>query len=270
LRFADFNAALNGVTNLETRLGSFLEPVRGERFDTVVCNPPYVISPEQELTYRDGPIRGDRLSEQLVREIPDILETNGIASVLVSWVPKSDDVTAEPVSWAIASSCAAWVFALHHDTPQKASEWWLGDDQVSVERWLRWYAAEGIERLAYGAVVMKRSASRWVDALELPGGPAGPAGDQLERLFTGREHAPQAPVTWAPDVCRDVTREGIRLTFARGLPIQVDLTSDVVPLVEALGRGGTTEAAVAAGPLDPIVGEQIVRRLLELGLLVYR
>ena len=46
LAFAEFNAALNGVANVEFRAGSFFEPVAGERFDLVVCNPPYVISPE--------------------------------------------------------------------------------------------------------------------------------------------------------------------------------------------------------------------------------
>ena len=46
LAFAAFNAALNGVGNIEFREGSLLEPVTGERFDLIVSNPPYVISPE--------------------------------------------------------------------------------------------------------------------------------------------------------------------------------------------------------------------------------
>ena len=49
LAYAAFNAALNGVGNVETRHGSFFEPVEGERFDLVVANPPYVVSPESAL-----------------------------------------------------------------------------------------------------------------------------------------------------------------------------------------------------------------------------
>jgi SAM-dependent methyltransferase len=40
LAFAAFNVAVNGVDNVELRHGSFFEPVLGERFGLVVCNPP--------------------------------------------------------------------------------------------------------------------------------------------------------------------------------------------------------------------------------------
>ena len=47
LELARFNAILNGRDDrIEFRHGSFLEPVAGERFDLVVSNPPYVLSPE--------------------------------------------------------------------------------------------------------------------------------------------------------------------------------------------------------------------------------
>ena len=46
LAYAGLNASLNGCDNIEFRHGSFLDPVAGDRFDLVVSNPPYVISPE--------------------------------------------------------------------------------------------------------------------------------------------------------------------------------------------------------------------------------
>jgi hypothetical protein len=47
LAFAAFNAALNtpAGAELDLRHGSMLEPVAGERFDRVVSNPPFVITP---------------------------------------------------------------------------------------------------------------------------------------------------------------------------------------------------------------------------------
>ena len=54
LAFAAFNAALNGADNIETRAGSFFEPVEGEQFDLVVANPPYVVSPESAYLFRDS------------------------------------------------------------------------------------------------------------------------------------------------------------------------------------------------------------------------
>ena len=54
LNFARFNAHLNGIHNIEWRQGSFFEPVAAEQFDLLVANPPFVISPESSLLYRDG------------------------------------------------------------------------------------------------------------------------------------------------------------------------------------------------------------------------
>src|SRR5206468_7044146 len=44
LAFAAFTLALNGV-RAQLRQGDLLEPVRGEVFDQVVSNPPFVITP---------------------------------------------------------------------------------------------------------------------------------------------------------------------------------------------------------------------------------
>ena len=59
LAYTTLNAALNGLDNVECRLGSFFEPVDGETFDLVTCNAPYVISPETRWIYRDSGFRGD-------------------------------------------------------------------------------------------------------------------------------------------------------------------------------------------------------------------
>ena len=60
LAFTELNAALSGIDNVESRSGSLFEPVAGERFDLIVCNPPFVVSPERRWTYRDGCARGRR------------------------------------------------------------------------------------------------------------------------------------------------------------------------------------------------------------------
>src|SRR5437879_1195044 len=67
LDFTRFNAQLNGLRNVEGRQGDLFEPVAGLRFDLIVCNPPYVISPESRYTFRDSGRRGDALCEDVVR-----------------------------------------------------------------------------------------------------------------------------------------------------------------------------------------------------------
>src|SRR5207302_3979249 len=65
LEFTQLNARINGVSNIETRLGSLFEPVEGLGFDLILCNPPYVISPESQLLYRDSGMPADSLCRRL-------------------------------------------------------------------------------------------------------------------------------------------------------------------------------------------------------------
>ncbi len=45
MRLARFNALLNGVANVEFAAGDLFEPVAGQAFDLITCNPPFVIGP---------------------------------------------------------------------------------------------------------------------------------------------------------------------------------------------------------------------------------
>ncbi|GAA1130100.1 DUF7059 domain-containing protein [Citricoccus alkalitolerans] len=79
--------------------GDLLEPVAGHRFDLVVSNPPYVITPRSGSepdrftgevgdgisTYRDGGRPGDRLLAELVATLPEHLEPGGMAQMLGNW-----------------------------------------------------------------------------------------------------------------------------------------------------------------------------------------
>ncbi len=59
----------------------------------------------------------------------------------------------------------------------------------SVQEWLDYYERLGIEAIASGAVVLRKrkASSNWVRAIEAPGAPEGPAGDQLLRMFAAQD-----------------------------------------------------------------------------------
>ena len=65
--FCVFNAALNGVTNVEFREGSAFEPVRGERFDLILANPPFFVTPTVRRVYSDNSMELDGFCRMLVR-----------------------------------------------------------------------------------------------------------------------------------------------------------------------------------------------------------
>jgi SAM-dependent methyltransferase len=89
LEIAALNARLNGIDSIEFRLGSLFEPVAGERFDRIVSNPPFVITPRVEgvplYEYRDGGLVGDGIVEAVVRGAAEHLTPGGILQMLGNW-----------------------------------------------------------------------------------------------------------------------------------------------------------------------------------------
>jgi len=195
LAFAEFNAALNGVENVEFRAGSFIEPAAGERFELVACNPPYVISPETALVFRDSGLPGDTVSARLVAELPEHLEEGAFGTILVSWIA-GEDTTLRPRAWLEGHGCDAWIFHTATDDPLKAAAQWnrpldVTPDELArhIDDWLAYYARLGIQAIAYGAIVLRRRSGggNWTRAVELPASRPAAASDHLLRLFAAQE-----------------------------------------------------------------------------------
>lgn len=177
LGYARFNAALAGA-EIDFRRGSLLEPVRGprsdpadaldsldslsaarERYDVVVSNPPFVITPEAARadgvrTYRDGGREGDSLLAELVGELGDVLAPGGRAWMLGNWEIKASDAAPDqslgsasdllsdaaqdrpfdavpdwargPAAW-IRDDLDAWVIQREVLAPPDYAEMWLRD-----------------------------------------------------------------------------------------------------------------------------------------------
>lgn len=65
IRFARFNAQLNGVNNIQVRLGDLYQAIDGQ-FNTILANPPFVPSPTQELGFRDGGTSGEEILARII------------------------------------------------------------------------------------------------------------------------------------------------------------------------------------------------------------
>ncbi len=201
LAFAAFNAALNGIDNVEFRAGSYFEPAGGDRFDLVVCNPPYVISPESSLVFRDSGLPGDTVSAELVAALPSYLEDDGFGTIMVSWIA-GEDATLRPRAWLDGRGCDAWILHTATEEPLRAAASWTGaagtEPEGFAERldaWLEYYSRLGIEAIAYGAVVVHRRTGgrNWIRTAELPPNRLKPASDHLQQLFAAQELLASAP-----------------------------------------------------------------------------
>jgi SAM-dependent methyltransferase len=103
---ARLNAALNGLSNVECRAGDAYEPVRGERFDLVACQPPYVAREETagSTTFLFGGPRGDEVAMRMLGGLRDHLAPGGLAFFMVEWpVVEADPPIDERVVAALAS-----------------------------------------------------------------------------------------------------------------------------------------------------------------------
>ncbi|WP_022873030.1 DUF7059 domain-containing protein [Nesterenkonia alba] len=193
LDFARFNLLLNAPTlgldphRVEDRVelvqGSLLEPVAGRRFDLVVSNPPFVITPRgvqeteaDRYIYRDGGREGDALMSELIAGLPAVLTPGGTVQMLGNWEiqaafrgedaeggenAESVDWWDRPQQWVTEAGLNAWFIQRDHQTPAQYAETWLRD--ASEERdlpayrrryadYLADFASRGVTGIGFGLI----------------------------------------------------------------------------------------------------------------------
>jgi hypothetical protein len=195
LNVASFNAAVNGVTNVEWRLGSLFDAVAGERFDLIFCNPPYVISPDSQFIFRDGGRTGDALCEEIVRRAPEYLNEGGFATVLINWAIRHGEEWSAPLRrWVDGNGCDSWLMmSIAQETVTYAAIWNRSRDRdaytAGIDRWTQYFDELGLQAIGLGAVVLRRatSATTWVRADQLAESVTDPAGAHIERLFAAED-----------------------------------------------------------------------------------
>jgi methyltransferase family protein len=197
LHFGRFNAVLNGIGNVDFREGSVFGPVEGERFDLIVSNPPYVVSPDSEYIFRDSGLPGDTFSEGLVRRMPDFLAEDGLGFVLVEWVHRGgEEWTAAPRRWVDGSGCDALILHYTSSDPLSYAGAWnaeLRRDPAAfasaLDRWVDYDRELGIEQIAWGGIVLRRrTGANWVRVLSPGWSRLGPAAHHIQRLLDAQDY----------------------------------------------------------------------------------
>ncbi|WP_402462671.1 DUF7059 domain-containing protein [Isoptericola aurantiacus] len=181
LEFARFNAALNAPdADVDLRYGSLLEPVSDDRFDLVVSNPPFVITPRTgapgaavtealgAFEYRDGGRAGDDLVRDLITGVGAVLAPGGVAQLLGNWEHRRGEAWTERVgAWLDASGLDGWVIERELLDPAEYAETWIRDGGTTAERepeawgsaygaWLDDFASRDVEAIGFGIVTLRR------------------------------------------------------------------------------------------------------------------
>ena len=140
LEFTAFNVALAGVdsTRVQLRQGNLLEPVAGQRFDLIVSNPPFVITPPSVrqaglplMEYRDA---GGPILPALVRGLEDHLNPDGVAVMLGNWEHREGTSWRTSVNQWIGKSLDAWIIQREVQDPVEYAAMWLRDGGLTPER----------------------------------------------------------------------------------------------------------------------------------------
>lgn len=225
--YAQLNGSLAGL-ELDLRKGNMLEPVAGERFDLIVSNPPFVITPRSAgvplYEYRDGGRSGDEIVSGLVRAVGAHLEPGGIAQFLGNWeVPAGRAWTDVWQEWLADSPLDAWIIQRESQDPAEYAELWARDGGAlpgSAEHdamyaaWLADFSARGVASVGFGVITLQRpltDRAPWRDLVDHRGAVATPMGPTVDAGLAARtwlaEHtdADLLAVPWS--VASDVTEE---------------------------------------------------------------
>jgi hypothetical protein len=260
INFARFNARFNGRANIDFGLGDAFAPARGRKFDLIVSNPPFMISPGMRYMYRDSGLEGDGFCRKLAREAPGHLREGGYFQMTSEWIhPENADWQERLARWFEGSGCDALVLRTETQSPALYADQWLRDtEQDNPELWARlyeeyvdYYKSLGIQAISTGVIAMRRRSAtanriRFEDAPPQKPEPFGESiamafelGDALERLRDDRLLLAER-LRLAPDVrleqqlrCHDGAWRlaGARLCLTRGIHFHGEVDQHATRLV---------------------------------------
>jgi methylase of polypeptide subunit release factors len=266
---------LSGVEGVDSRVGSMFEPVDDELFDLIVANPPFVISPGGDLTYRETGGAGDDFCRDLVRQAARHLAPGGQAHFLANWLHVEQEDWRDRVGgWLGETGCDAWVVERDVQDPAEYVELWLRDAAEQgtpgyaehYDRWLAWFDEQKVEGVGFGWITMRNSVTLdpVVRVEQLTHQVALPVGDYVDEVLDAIATAHRVEFL---DAALLRTVDGL-LDERIGLPGAEDPMRIVLHQTTGLRRTrevGTVEAALAGvcdgelalGPLLNVIAELV-------------
>ena len=194
---ARFNAMLNRIDNVAVEEGSLFEPAGDLRFDLIVSSPPFVVSPQDDLTYRDSGLQGDAFCERLFRGVPGYLAEGGFAQVICNWVRIAGvDWLERLAGWFDASECDVWIIHARSTNPADYAQQWLPEGAPSASgrfaddfaRWMAYYDRHRIEAIDGGLITLRRRTGgrNWL-RVDMDCDVEGPDGAGILAGFAGQD-----------------------------------------------------------------------------------
>ncbi|HEY6465508.1 MAG TPA: methyltransferase [Candidatus Acidoferrales bacterium] len=196
LEFARFNAQLNGTKNIELRLGDGFAPVKGEKFDLILSNPPFFVTPSNHFLFCDNPMELDQLCRNIAREAAEHLNEGGYFEMLCEWAEvEGQPWRARVAEWFEGTGCDAWIVNCQSRNARQYASDRISEAHDSCDaapdtfrEYMDYYRARNVASIHDGIVVMRRrSGKNWVAIEESERTPDTPFGDLIVSRFAARD-----------------------------------------------------------------------------------
>ena len=193
------NARLNGCDNFTARVGDLFRPVRGQRFDLIVANPPFVPAPRRGPSYHSGGPRGERVLRRIVAGLERHLTDGGRAVVISHLARRHGETLAGVVQPWLRDLCGgALVLALESGSPidlAAAQSLFALDEGFAayareVRRWTAYLRRHRVSEVLLVLLAAERRGRRQLDVVEahqrtLPLPLSRPPGEHLRDWLGG-------------------------------------------------------------------------------------
>ena len=295
LAFTAFNAAMAGVTvagapdagtesvagsesgsdsgagRLELLRGSLLEPVAGRRFDLIVSNPPFVITPPAVreaglplMEYRDA---GGPVLPRLVAGLGEHLEPGASAVMLGNWEHRGAGSWRDAVAAWLPEGLDAWVVEREVQDPVEYAAMWLRDGgltpdrdaeafDAALEAWIDDFEVRDVRGVGFGYLIVhrpRRPREPWHLLEEVTTSGRGVLGPHVAEVLEARERLAglddEAVADLHPLLAPDVTEE------RHLIPGAAEPT--VILLRQGGGLGRTLRASTAVAALAGVADGEL-------------
>lgn len=164
IRFSRFNAQLNGIENVTFKSGHLYAVVKGETFDIILANPPFVPSPNENLRFRDGGKSGEAVLQQIINGanaqlsdigklhiVTDLVDLNSYQAKLLQWWG-NEEIDTLVLHTADRDDVLFSVPHSHHPFGQS-----FQDYNQALKEWINNFHAANIKAVNFGYIIMHRS-----------------------------------------------------------------------------------------------------------------
>ena len=300
VQFAKFNLMLNGVDNVEVLQGDCFSPVSGRRFDLILSNPPFFITPQAAYAFCDNSMELDGLCRRLVREAPAHLEEDGYLEMLCEWAQVSGQPWEDRIAeWLEGTGCDAWVMKGLTQNPEEYAQHRIREtsldtsqDAAQYSAYMDYYRQRKVEAIHDGLIVMRRrEGQNFIRIEEVPKTPSGDLGEMILATFAAhdllREHGSDRDVlamrprltahVQLEQYCKPADgawhSEALKLRLTSGFPFQIDVQPMVANFLVSCDGSRTLESVIqevatqSGTTLDKVQPEcmKMVRTLIERG-----